>query len=90
MRHRMWRERVLAINPICCICGVAPPSIADHVKPLQDGGDWSEANGQSACMACHNWKTSVLDPQTRGLTIPEIKIKQAELWAKKQSGHAWT
>ncbi len=57
-RHRKWANVILARDPICVICGEAESVIADHVLPVEDGGDWSLENGQGLCRTCHNQKTA--------------------------------
>jgi 5-methylcytosine-specific restriction protein A len=61
-QHEKWRELILARDPLCLIkhfCqGLAPATIADHVIPVADGGEWTMENGQGACEQCHNWKTA--------------------------------
>lgn len=61
--HRRWREMVLRRDPLCVMCEkvgrVEPSVIADHIKPLAQGGaPFDMANGQGLCMACHNRKTA--------------------------------
>lgn len=57
-QHRKWRDFILARDPVCKCCGLLPSVIADHVKPIRDGGArFDEANGQGLCMTCHNQKT---------------------------------
>lgn len=55
-RHRKWRKIILARDPICRGCDRAPSRIADHIVPLEFGGDWEIENGQGLCWACHEWK----------------------------------
>ncbi len=57
-RHRKWRAVILARDPICKICDEAESVIADHILPVEDGGDWSLENGQGVCRGCHNKKTA--------------------------------
>lgn len=60
-RHERWRKRVLHLHPVCCIqvkCTGAASTVADHIKPLSEGGTWELSNGQGACAPCHNWKTA--------------------------------
>jgi 5-methylcytosine-specific restriction enzyme A len=64
-RHEKWRKLVLHRDPLCKIAhfcgGIAPSRIADHIIPLNAGGDWSLDNGQGACEPCHDWKTATRD-----------------------------
>jgi len=49
---------VLARDPVCRICWKAAATVADHIKPLSRGGDWSLENGQGLCHPCHSRKTA--------------------------------
>jgi 5-methylcytosine-specific restriction protein A len=66
-RHERWRNIVIARDPLCRInimCDKdfpAPSTDADHVIPINAGGDWSLENGQGACHACHSYKTATRD-----------------------------
>lgn len=68
-RHEKWRKLVLHRDPLCkinktpgCTAELPRPStIADHVTPVNAGGDWAMENGQGACEPCHNWKTRTID-----------------------------
>src|SRR5690242_3406757 len=57
---RNLRTLVLAKNPICCDCGRAASTEADHIKPHR--GDWSLFcdlnNLQGLCKSCHDKKTA--------------------------------
>lgn len=44
-------------DPICKMCGREAATVADHIKPLAQGGDWSLENGQGLCHGCHSIKT---------------------------------
>ena len=55
--HRRWRAAILRRDPVCKSCGRAPSTVADHIRPLSWGGDWSEDNGQGLCKPCHDRKT---------------------------------
>lgn len=80
-RHRRWRTVIIARDPYCKIgikCqGEAPSTVADHVLPLNQGGDFSLENGQGCCSPCHDWKRATLDKQ--GLTMERWQARQAEL-----------
>lgn len=56
--HRAWRERILARDPLCKGCDIEPSTVADHIKPVVDGGQWTEENGQGLCRRCHAKKTA--------------------------------
>jgi HNH endonuclease len=47
---------VLARDPVCKRCGEAPSVIADHVKPLRQGGGWELSNGAGMCRRCDGIK----------------------------------
>ena len=59
--HRAWRKRVLARAK--GICQIRGPGCtyraleADHIVPVAEGGDDSDANGQAVCVACHRAKS---------------------------------
>ncbi len=57
-RHRKWAKVILVRDPICKICDEADSVIADHIVPVEDGGEWSLENGQGVCRDCHNRKTA--------------------------------
>jgi 5-methylcytosine-specific restriction endonuclease McrA len=56
-RHRHWRAIILAKDPICRGCQRRPSTVAEHVIPLNAGGNWAEENGQGCCESCANYKT---------------------------------
>jgi len=59
--HGRWREAVLngeRCQGVCEACKNAAATVADHIKPLKQGGGWSLRNGQGLCQACHNRKTA--------------------------------
>jgi 5-methylcytosine-specific restriction endonuclease McrA len=59
-RQAKWRLVILANDPMCRGCEVAPATDADHIVPRRPGAeDWSEANGQGLCQRCHSYKTAV-------------------------------
>ena len=47
------RALVLAEEPICRICGVAPSREVDHIVPLRQGGTHARANLRGLCIRCH-------------------------------------
>jgi 5-methylcytosine-specific restriction endonuclease McrA len=58
-QHRLWRLRILARDPFCA-CGCGRPSVvADHIRPLSQGGDWSLEIGQGLALECHARKTAL-------------------------------
>lgn len=79
-RHRRWRATIIARDPYCRIAvkcaGNAASTVADHVKPLQQGGDFNLDNGQGCCAPCHDWKRAALDK--RGITIEQWRAEQSE------------
>lgn len=53
---RAWRRlraAVLAEEPVCGICGVAPSTTVDHIVPRAHGGDDRRANLRGACAPCN-------------------------------------
>ena len=61
-QHRQLREQLLREEPLCRICvakgRVTPATIADHVKPISQGGAIHDINNlQPVCFDCHNDKT---------------------------------
>lgn len=79
-RHRRWRAAIIARDRYCRIgvkcLGEAHSTVADHILPLQRGGDFSMENGQGCCGSCHDWKRVTLD--RRGITL--------EQWQSEQGG----
>lgn len=62
-RHRRWRKKVLARDPLCVHClergDTVPSTVADHITPWQRGGSkYALENGQGLCQTCHNQKTA--------------------------------
>jgi 5-methylcytosine-specific restriction endonuclease McrA len=55
-RHERWRKMVLARCPACAMCGQMA-TVADHIVPLKQGGNWTLENGQGLCASCHAKKT---------------------------------
>ena len=62
-RHRAWRAAVLLRDNWQCrvcgrVCGSVGEAHADHIVPLNLGGDqFSLENGQALCLSCHSKKT---------------------------------
>lgn len=56
------RERVLIEEPLCRPCEkqgrVTQATIADHIKPLAEGGTGDRENYQGICKPCHDAKTA--------------------------------
>jgi 5-methylcytosine-specific restriction endonuclease McrA len=63
--HQRWRLLILHRDPICRKCGVESSIEADHIVPVEQGGEWSMENGQGLCKTCHSQKTRH-DNQARG------------------------
>jgi 5-methylcytosine-specific restriction protein A len=76
-RHRKWRRLILATDPVCRICHIGASTVADHVTPLEDGGDWSLENGQGLCSRCHNRKT-VAETAARATNLREGRVKSLQ------------
>ena len=54
-KWKRLRKLVLAVHPICHICGVAPATQADHVQHRPDNSTfWDTANLRGACADCNN------------------------------------
>ena len=52
--YRRNRLVVLARDPVCTICGMAPSTQADHIRPAVDGHrDSSIENLRGACGPCN-------------------------------------
>lgn len=60
-QHQKARARLLREEPLCRECRkvgrVTAARIADHVKPLAQGGSREPENLQPLCTACHREKT---------------------------------
>lgn len=60
--HELMREQVLMEEPLCRPCQaqgrVEPSTIADHIKPLAEGGTGERSNYQGICKPCHDAKTA--------------------------------
>lgn len=53
-----FRAAVLARDPVCRVCGVAPATEADHIIPVAQGGALLDfTTGQGLCAADHLAKT---------------------------------
>jgi 5-methylcytosine-specific restriction protein A len=57
--HERWRRDVLALHPYCNDpyerhpTEMVPSTVADHIKPVRLGGEWTIENGQGLCNSCH-------------------------------------
>ena len=60
--HELMRERVLIEELLCRPCEkqgrVTQATIADHIKPLAEGGTGDRENYQGICKPCHDAKTA--------------------------------
>jgi len=53
---------VLSRDPMCRTEGCGNPStVADHIVPLEQGGENTFENLQGLCASCHNRKTAKYD-----------------------------
>ena len=57
LAHREAQRRAKR-NPLCTCCGRCGRLIADHIKPLKDGGKSEEENYQFLCKKCNGLKTA--------------------------------
>ncbi|QQU04017.1 HNH endonuclease [Myroides odoratus] len=60
---RKLRRSFLDANPLCVQCEceglVTPATVADHIQPINRGGErLSEDNLQPMCASCHNKKSA--------------------------------
>lgn len=66
--HRLFREQVLARNPVCVLCLAAPATVADHWplsrRDLQDQGlnPNDPTRGRGLCKRCHDRETARHQP----------------------------
>jgi len=60
--HELMRAAVLSEEPLCRTCHkqgrVTQATIADHIKPLSEGGTNDRENYQPICHPCHVAKTA--------------------------------
>lgn len=60
--HDLMRAVVLREEPLCRPCQAAgrvtASTIADHIKPLSEGGTGDRENYQGICRPCHDTKTA--------------------------------
>lgn len=60
-RWRRLERSILARDPICMKCGLAPSTVADHKIPRSRGGADDPENLQGICAPCHGRKTALKD-----------------------------
>jgi len=74
VQHRQWRTAILARDPLCVAClalsRVTPATVADHITPLKQGGDWTLENGQGLCAHDHNVKRAA---ESRGRAMRVVQ-----------------
>lgn len=69
--HRARRKRVLERDEHQCQIRrpgcLGEANILDHIIPFARGGADSDANSQSTCQPCHDWKTQQEAAEGRAL-----------------------
>ncbi|MBA4092407.1 HNH endonuclease [Sphingomonas sp. VDB2] len=69
--HDLMRAVVLREEPLCRPCQargrITPSTIADHIKPLSEGGTGDRENYQGICKPCHDAKTAQEATRARGV-----------------------
>lgn len=61
--HKAFRRAVLQRDRECAVCGATTNLVADHIRPLVQGGTNDLSNGQALCTddgrlgGCHGKKT---------------------------------
>lgn len=67
--HEIMRDIVLREEPLCRVCQsegrVTAATIADHIKPLAEGGTGDRDNMQPICRPCHHFKTAAESKRAR-------------------------
>src|SRR5262249_41597210 len=53
-RHRVLREQVLKMYPICFWCGKEKSTERDHLLSLRNGGEDTIENSVGACKSCNS------------------------------------
>ena len=54
-RWKRLRKQVLKAHPVCCHCGQAPSTQADHIRHRADNATfWDWDNLQGSCAPCNN------------------------------------
>jgi 5-methylcytosine-specific restriction protein A len=60
--HELMRAQMLSEEPLCRPCKkqgrITQATIADHLKPLSEGGTGDRENMQPICKPCHDEKTA--------------------------------
>ncbi len=64
--HSAYRRRravFMSANPLCVWCKeksiIEPSTVLDHIKPVEQGGDFHDAeNWQALCVSCHARKSN--------------------------------
>lgn len=64
---RRLRKLILHRDPVCKVCGVAPSTAVDHVRPLAEAGDNAMENLQGICGPCHDRKSAAEAVRARRL-----------------------
>jgi 5-methylcytosine-specific restriction protein A len=89
-RREAWRSRAWTArqaieyrgDPVCGICGSDNPRWeADHIVPLEDGGEHTMENLQRACDPCHHAKTAAENAARARQRAPAADENQATLFA---------
>ncbi|WIA57814.1 HNH endonuclease signature motif containing protein [Sphingobium sp. WTD-1] len=86
--HDRMREIVLREEPLCRPCHargrITPATIADHIKPLSEGGSGERENYQGICKPCHDVKTAEEAARARGAQPPRLRMDiGADGWPKQ-------
>ncbi|WP_311267467.1 HNH endonuclease signature motif containing protein [Sphingobium sp. WCS2017Hpa-17] len=76
--HDIMRAIVLREEPLCRPClargRTTPSTIADHIKPLSEGGTGERDNYQGICKPCHDAKTAEEAARARGAKRPRSRL----------------
>lgn len=85
-RHEAWAVHVMLNADYRCqiryvdIC-TGEAEHADHIKAVAEGGlEYDPANGQAACPACHQAKSSDEGHRAQGHRVSERRTLNRELW----------
>ena len=65
---RSKKQKVLALDPICCYCQKAKSVTVDHVIPRSKGGSNDLSNLVGCCYPC-NQKKADMPPQEAGMIL---------------------
>lgn len=75
--HDRMRAIVLQEEPLCRPCQalgrITSSVIADHIKPLSEGGTGERDNYQGICKPCHDAKTAEEAARARGARPPRCR-----------------